>query len=122
MTNDDRMQTPNVTDDSQRIDLGSLSHDDLVGAILFDRHERSVGEVVDVTTDADGRVESIVTDIGGFLGLLSHRVALNATQVGVQRGDDGAPRLQLALSEQELRDLPEVPVRPIPPGAAGYRS
>jgi hypothetical protein len=118
----ERMQTPNVTDDSERIDLGGLAPEDLTGAVLFDRHDRSVGEVVDVTTDAEGRIESIVTDVGGFLGLTNHRVALSATQVGVRRGDDGVPRLMLALTEQELRDLPELPVRPIPPGVAGYRS
>jgi len=122
MTNDDRMQTPNVTDDSERVDLGSLAPEDLTGAVLFDRHDRSIGEVVDVTTDAEGRVESIVTDVGGFLGLINHRVALSGTQVGVRRGDDGAPRLMLALTEQELRDLPELPIRPMPPGVAGYRS
>ena len=122
MTNVDPIETPRVTDDSERIDLGTMTPDDLTGATLFDRHDRAVGEVVDVTTDASGRVESIVTDVGGFLGLISHRVALSSTQVSVRRGDDGAPRLMLALSEQELRELPDLPVRPIPPGVAGYRS
>lgn len=122
MTNRTSVHTPKPTDDSHRIDLGSLTPDDLIGATLFDRHDRSVGEVMDVTTDVDGRIASIVTDVGGFLGLATYRVALSAVQVAVRRGDDGAPRLFLALSEQELRELPELPVRPIPAAVSGYRS
>jgi hypothetical protein len=122
MTNEERMQTPSVTDDSERIDLGSLAPEDLAGSTIVDRHDRSVGEVVDVTTDQAGNVEAIVAEAGGFLGLASHRVSLSATQVGVRRGSDGTAQLIVALTEQELRELPEVAVRPIPSAIGGFRS
>lgn len=122
MTQHERTHAMHPSDDGERLDLGSLAPEDLVGATLLDRHDRSVGEVVDVTRGPDGEVESIVTDVGGFLGLTSHRVALGASQVGVRRGDDGTAQLMLAVTEQELRDLPELPVRPIPAAVSGYRS
>ena len=122
MTNEERMQTPNVTDDSERIDLGGLAPEDLIGSTIVDRHDRPVGEVVDVTTDPGGKVEAVVAEAGGYLGLASHRVSLSATRVGVRRGSDGATQLIVALTEQELRELPEVAVRPIPSAIGGYRS
>lgn len=91
------------------------------GEAVYDRHEAKIGTIDDVVIGEGGHVETVVLEIGGFLGLGTHAVGVEASKFDVRRGDDGrAVRIYLAMTDQELRDLPPhggtvPPIMPIPP-------
>jgi hypothetical protein len=93
----------------------------LKGEPVFDRHESKIGTIDDVIVGEGGRVETVVLEIGGYLGLGTHAVGVTADKLDVRRGDDGrSVRVYLAMTDQELRDLPPhggaiPPILPIAP-------
>jgi len=78
----------------------------LHGATVHDRQGIEVGEVLDVVERDDGTAESVVLEVGGYLGIGSRAVAVAAEHVAV-REEDGSTRVILGMKEDELRDLPE---------------
>lgn len=121
MTNDERLRESQDVQADESLDIGTLTPDDLKGATVYDRHEGTVGTVLDVIMTNDGKVENLVVDVGGFLGLGSHTVGIGARQVSLRHGDDDAVRIYLKLTEDELRALPGHDAPIIPP-APGYRT
>jgi hypothetical protein len=93
----------------------------LKGEPVFDRHESKIGTIEDVVVGEGGRVETVVLEIGGYLGLGTHAVGVTADKLDVRRGDDGrSVRVYLSMTDQELRDLPPhggaiPPILPIAP-------
>ena len=90
----------------------------LCGAIVHDRQGQEIGTVNDVVVADDGQVESVVMEVGGYLGIGSHAVAVAAHRLAVLDEDDGT-RVILGMTQDELRELPEhrAPVTPpvVPP-------
>ena len=76
------------------------------GATVHDRQGREVGEVRDVVLAGDGAVESVVLEVGGYLGVGSRTVAVAVRHLAV-REEAGSSRIMLGMTEEELRDLPE---------------
>lgn len=122
MTTSDRLGEPLDMPAEESLDIGDLTPDTLEGAHVYDRHDAVVGEVKEVLASDDDTVETLVVDVGGFLGLASRRVGISGHQVSLRRGDDGAVRIYLKLADEALRHLPEYEAPIIPPGAPGYRS
>ncbi|MBZ8134639.1 PRC-barrel domain-containing protein [Afifella sp. IM 167] len=65
--------------------------------------QQSVGEVDDVILSDAGQVESIVIDVGGFLGVGEKAVAIPYDQIELTRvPDEDEPRLTIAMTRQQL--------------------
>jgi len=101
------------------LDAAGVGADELRGAGVYDRYDARIGRVDDVVLRDDGAMEAVVVEVGGFLGLGTHSVAVDARRLGIQRGGDDV-RVYLALTERELRDLPEHPDVVAPPAAIGF--
>jgi sporulation protein YlmC with PRC-barrel domain len=90
----------------------------LRGATVHDRQGQEIGTVNDVVVGDDGRAESVVMEVGGYLGIGSRAVAVAAHRLSVRDEDDGT-RVILGMTQDELRELPEhrEPVTPpvVPP-------
>jgi hypothetical protein len=90
----------------QRAEASNFSVDELLGANVYDVNDENVGSVDDVVANGDGELEYVVMDIGGFLGIGAHTVALGLDEVTIlQDGDD--LRLYVGASDDELRNMPE---------------
>ena len=76
---------------------------DIVGKDLYGSGNRNMGEVEDVVMGADGRLESVLVDVGGFLGIGARRVAIPISQIQIGQGD----RLTTTMTEAEAKALPE---------------
>lgn len=87
-------------------DHGSLTADQLIGAALHGPDNADIGKVTDVDLGADGRATGLIADIGGFLGMGSHRVRLGFDHVGVFSNADGRVIAVSSLSEAALKALP----------------
>ena len=106
----------------EMLDIGELTPSELEGAKVYDRHDGVVGEVKAVVAPDEDKVETLVVDVGGFLGMGTHTVGIGGHQVSLRRGSDGSVRIYLKLTDEALRNLPQQEVPIIPPGAPGYRS
>ena len=74
----------------------------LIGAYVFDEHYQSVGKVGDIIVTPDGTVSFAIVDVGGFLGLGKHHVAIPVGQFSAVK-----PRIVLPGATREaLEQLP----------------
>ena len=66
-----------------------------------------IGEVNDVILSRDGKVDSVLVDIGGFLGMGEKPVAVNLTDIDILRNDAGDDlRVYLTKTKEQLEALP----------------
>ncbi len=95
----------------QDADAGSITlpdemtTDDIVGATVYDVNDESIGEVVDLLLSEDGEVHQVLVDVGGFLGMGEHRVALDLNEIEFMDAD-GALRAQVDVTEEQLEAMP----------------
>jgi hypothetical protein len=101
------------------IDWESVTIEDLEGAPVYDRHDERIATVEDVVVGDDGRAEAAVMNVGTFLGLGGHTVAVDVRRLGVRKGA-GDVRVYLSVTEDELRSLPPYAGRGIPPATTGF--
>ena len=76
----------------------------LVGASVYNDENQRIGKIEDMIVAPDGKVAVAIVDVGGFLGLGKHRVAIPTDQFT----DINAKRLVLPKATKEtLKALPE---------------
>jgi sporulation protein YlmC with PRC-barrel domain len=79
---------------------------DLTGLEVYSSDGQKIGTVAKSEANAQGEVESIQVDIGGFLGIGQKTVEIGADQF-TQVGD----RVELTLSADAAAELPEAMAR-----------
>ncbi|MBB4208962.1 PRC-barrel domain-containing protein [Roseinatronobacter bogoriensis] len=82
--------------------------DRLLGADVYGREGDNIATVDDLVMGDDGSVTHAVMDVGGFLGLGEHTVALEIDDIDILWNDeDGNVRVQLPMTQEEMESLPE---------------
>lgn len=81
--------------------------EELIGADILDFDGQVVAQVNDVVTGADGEVETILINVGGFLGLGARTVGIPFEDVTVDTDDAGKIVLRTPLTSDDISDLPE---------------
>ena len=66
-----------------------------------------IGQINDVVLSPNGDVEAVLVDIGGFLGIGTHTVAVDISQLHFLRGKDDARFAAITSSADALRAAPE---------------
>ena len=85
----------------------TLTSDALIDADIHDSEGEVVGTVADLVVDADGRLQQVVAEVGGLVGLGAREVALDRSQVDIQAVSEADVRVELAMPRQELETMPE---------------
>jgi sporulation protein YlmC with PRC-barrel domain len=80
----------------------AFSATELVGRDELDVEGAKVGEVADTVVDQDQRVEAVVVEVGGFLGIGAKPVRLDASNLQT----DGGDTIRVGLSATQLEELP----------------
>jgi sporulation protein YlmC with PRC-barrel domain len=75
---------------------------ELVGKTIYGQDNKEIGEVENVVMGQNGQVDAVLVDVGGFLGLGKHRVAIPLQQLQV-----GGDRIVSTMTEEQTRNLPE---------------
>jgi len=84
-----------------------LTSENLTGARVYSAKDEDIGEVNKLVLNSDGSVKELVLDIGGFLGLGEHRVAVGLDQVNIMRNDKGSDvRVYVDSDKEALKALP----------------
>jgi sporulation protein YlmC with PRC-barrel domain len=85
----------------------------------------TIGEVEDLVLSETGQVRAVLVDVGGFLGLGAHTVALDMSQLTVLADEAGARFVTTSATRAQLEGAPlypmtaESPASEGVPGAAG---
>lgn len=80
----------------------------LEGARVYDGKNEWIGEVSKIIMDADGTVDTLVVDVGGFLGLGEKPVGLDFEAFDLQKSLEGDEvRASVKATKDELKSMPE---------------
>lgn len=86
-----------------------LTAEDLTGARVYGADDEDIGEVDELLLSDDGSsIDRIIVDVGGFLGMGEHEVAVTMEELHIMRSDDGSDfRVYMDATEEELEAQPE---------------
>ena len=85
-----------------------MTTEDLTGARVYGANDEDIGEVNELLLDDSGKIKEAVLDIGGFLGLGEHQIAVTMDELKVMRSDDGGDiRVYVNATKEELEAQPE---------------
>jgi len=84
---------------------GSMNASKLIGLDVQSPEDKKVGDIGEVVLDKDGKVEGVVVDVGGFLGIATHPVLLDWKDVTLA-SQDGKDRAIVNLTKEKLEQMP----------------
>lgn len=88
--------------------VSQLTADDLQGTYVYGANDETVGEIGDLLMSDDGKINEVVINVGGFLGLGEKPVAVSFDELQVLKTVDGDElRIYIDSNEEKLEALPE---------------
>ncbi len=108
--NQSTLKRPEVTVDGYVTTTpADLTADALEGATVYGTDGKDVGEVSNLVLGDDGKtVEKLVIDVGGFLGMGEHRIAVGIDEANIQKSSDGSElRVYVDDDKKTLENMPE---------------
>lgn len=91
-----------------RVEHAALTTEDLTGARVYGINNEDVGEIDRLLLADTNKISQAVIDVGGFLGMGEHSVAVDINELSIQRSKDGGDiRVYIDASEEKLKQLPE---------------
>lgn len=79
-----------------------ISADNLMGTTVYGANDAKVGEIGDVVLSADNKVDAVVIDVGGFLGIGSKPVAVGMDNLKFMSDKDGNNYLYTSFTKEQL--------------------
>ncbi|MCV0394080.1 MAG: PRC-barrel domain-containing protein [Rhizobiaceae bacterium] len=90
----------------QPLDAAALTAEELIGTRVYGANDEDVGEVGDVVMDGD-KVDAIIIDVGGFLGIGEKQVAVGMDNLEFMSDGDGNNYLYTQFTQEQLEQQPE---------------
>ncbi len=87
-------------------DTSAVRAEDLVGTTVYGADDANVGEIGDVVLSQDGKVDAIIIDVGGFLGMGEKEVAVGMDNLSFMTDKDGKKYLYTTMTEEQLEAQP----------------
>lgn len=86
-----------------------LTAENLTGARVYGTNDEDIGEIDELLLSEDGKsINQVVVDVGGFLGIGEHEVAVTMEELHIMRSEDGTDfRVYIDATEEELEAQPE---------------
>lgn len=85
-----------------------LTAERLTGAPVYDTNDVWIGDVGELLLTNEGRVQAVVVDVGGFLGIGEKPVALELQHIDILRSDDNSDiRVYVPMTEAEMEAMPD---------------
>lgn len=92
-----------------RQDTSQLLGSNLIGARVVSAGGESIGKVMNLILNDDGRVEAVVIRVGGFLGFGGKNVAVTYDSLNIARNEkgDAVDHIAVAATRDDLRRAAE---------------
>lgn len=88
--------------------MEDLTTEDLTGARVYGSNDEDVGEVSELLMTDSGELGRAVIDVGGFLGLGEHPVAIPLEELTIMRTEDGGDfRVYIDSTQETLEAQPK---------------
>lgn len=87
-------------------EIGAVTAEELKGVKIYDTAGKDVGEIADIQLGADNKLANVITDIGGFLGMGEHRVALSPDHIQIYKNSSNELRAYVTATMDQLKALP----------------
>ena len=87
------------------LQAAELNEANLVDAVIYGPADEKIGTVAHV--HGMGSTSQVIVDVGGFLGIGSKPVALDANQLNFMRDEDGEVHAVTSWTKQQVKELPE---------------
>ncbi|KAB0679876.1 PRC-barrel domain-containing protein [Aureimonas leprariae] len=84
-----------------------LTAEKLNGVAVYGPNDQNIGKVGDIALTADGRVDAVVVDVGGFLGIGSKPVAVAMENLQFMRDTNGTINIYTQFTQDQLKAAPE---------------
>jgi hypothetical protein len=100
---------PEVTREGYNsVQASELTADKLEGARVYGAKDEDVGEINRIILKENGQVDRVVLDIGGFLGMGEHQIAVTMDELNIVRNADGSDfRIYIDANQATLKAQPE---------------
>jgi len=79
----------------------------LIGVNVYNQANEKVGDINDLIFAADGKIESAVIGVGGFLGLGEKLVAISFSDLTLGRDANGKQRVMINSTKEALESAPD---------------
>lgn len=79
----------------------------LVGMAVYNRANERVGDINDLILGPDGKIASAVIGVGGFLGIGEKLVAVDFSELQLNRDADGTMRATVNSTKESLESAPD---------------
>lgn len=83
---------------------GAVPADQLLGADVKNANNETIGEVESIYIDQNGKIQSVIVGVGGFLGLGQRDVEMNWNSLVVA---DGGETVRTTMTKDQLKSMPE---------------
>jgi sporulation protein YlmC with PRC-barrel domain len=85
----------------QTIRSDELRASKIIGSSVYDRNNEKMGSVQDIILGTGGKVDSVIVDVGTFLGMGGKNVAVQMDQIKTDHD-----RLTLSMTKDQLKQAP----------------
>jgi len=85
---------------------GEIRAENLVGTTVYGADDANVGEIGDVVVTQDGKVDAVIIDVGGFLGVGEKEVAVGMDNLAFMTDDSGNKYLYTNFTKDQLNAAP----------------
>lgn len=87
---------------AKRVDATQISAEQLIGLSVYGANRNDLGEVGDIVLDESGKVDVVIIDVGGFLGLGEKPVAVSFSSLQIFREGNDQLTVMTPFTEAEL--------------------
>ena len=85
-----------------------LTAERLTGAPAYDANDEWIGELSKLVLSDDGKVKSVVVDVGGFLGIGEKPVELQLSDIDILQEDGSSDtRVYISMTKAEMEAMPD---------------
>lgn len=85
----------------------TLTAEDVEGSYVYGPGDENIGDIGELVMTADGKIDKVVIDVGGFLGIGERPVAIAFNDLQFRQEDGGDLWISVPYSQEELENLPE---------------
>ncbi|WP_022704990.1 PRC-barrel domain-containing protein [Pseudorhodobacter ferrugineus] len=89
------------------VPAAEITSEALTGANVYDSTDKDIGEVSNLILSTDGKIDGVIVDVGGFLGMGEKPVMVKMSELNVLRNADGSDlRVYVTATKEALEAMP----------------
>jgi sporulation protein YlmC with PRC-barrel domain len=99
--------SPDKSTSAAMTDTSKISAQDLMNTPVYSAKNKDLGQVGDVVLSKDGKIDAMVIDVGGFLGIGQKPVAIAFDGIDIRKDTSGKLTVHTRFTKQELEAAPK---------------